>query len=79
MFLDSMDLRVFLVANPFRLRLKRTKDMQRPGTWELFQLYTGCSLDIEHTLKENTKPHTRLLVSQHTKVQVWGKLVGKSL
>ena len=48
----SMHLRVFLVANPFRLRLKRTKDMRCPGTWELFQLYTGYSLVIEHTLKE---------------------------
>ena len=34
-----MHLRVFLVANPFRLRLKkRTKDMRRPRTWELLQL-----------------------------------------
>ena len=36
-----MDLRVFLVANPFRLRLKRTKDMRRPRTWELLQLDAG--------------------------------------
>ena len=74
-----MDLRVFLVANPFRLRLKRIKDMRRPGTWELFQLYTGYSLVIEHTLKGTPTPRTWLLVSRHTKVQVWGKLVSKSL
>ena len=61
-----MDLRVFLVANPFRLRLKRTKDMRRPGTWELFQLYIGCSLDIEHTLKEKHQTtHSTLGVPTH--------------
>ena len=36
-----MHLRVFLVANPFRLRLKRTKDMRSPRTWELLQLDAG--------------------------------------
>ena len=36
-----MDLRIFLVTNPFRLRLKRTKDMQCPRTWELLQLNAG--------------------------------------
>ena len=36
-----MHLRVFLVANPFRLRLKRMKDMQSPRTWELLQLDAG--------------------------------------
>ena len=36
-----MDLRVVLVANPFRLRLKRMKDMRRPRTWELLQLDAG--------------------------------------
>ena len=36
-----MYLWVFLVANPFRLRLKRTKDMRRPRTWELLQLDAG--------------------------------------
>ena len=54
----SMDLQVFLVANPFRLRLKRTKDMRLLGTWELFQLYIGYSLVIEHTLKGTPAPHT---------------------
>ena len=36
-----MHLWVFLVANPFMLRLKRTKDMRRPRTWELLQLDAG--------------------------------------
>ena len=36
-----MHLRVFLVTNPFRLRLKRTKDMRSPRTWELLQLDAG--------------------------------------
>ena len=45
-FWYSMDLRIFLVTNPFRLRLRRTKDMRRPRPWLLFQLYTGYSLVI---------------------------------
>ena len=53
--------------------------MRCPGTWELFQLYTGYLLVIKHILKGTPTPHTRLLVSRHTKVQVWGKLVIKSL
>ena len=36
-----MDLWVFLVANPFRLKLKRTKDMRHSRTWELLQLDAG--------------------------------------
>ena len=36
-----MHLRVFLVANPFRLRLKETKDMRSPRTWQLLQLDAG--------------------------------------
>jgi hypothetical protein len=59
-----MHLRVFLVTNPFKLRLRRTKDMRSPGTWELFQLYTGYSLVIEHTLKE-TPTHLTLGVPTH--------------
>ena len=78
-FWYSMELWVFLIANPFRLRLKRTKDMRHPGTWELFQLYTGYSLVIEHTLKGTPAPRTWHLVFRHTKVQAWGMLVSKSL
>ena len=36
-----MHLRVFFVANPFRLRLKETKDMRSPRTWQLLRLDAG--------------------------------------
>jgi hypothetical protein len=55
-----MHLWVFLVANHFRLRLKRTRGKRFPGTWELLQLYTRSSMVMEHTLKETPTPHMTL-------------------
>ena len=53
-----MHLRVFLVANPFRLRLKRTKDMRSPRTWELLQLDAG-------DYSEGNTTHSTLGVPTH--------------
>ena len=78
-----MDLRVFFVANPFRLRLKKTKDMRRPGTWELFQLYTRYSLVIELTLEGNINiTHLTLGVPTHKSSsvgEVGGQITASSI
>ena len=62
-----MHLRVFLVANPFRLRLKRTKDMRRSRTWELLQLDAG-----DYSEGNTNTTHLTLGVPTHKSSSVGG-------
>ena len=77
MFWYSMDLRLFLVLNPFRLRLKRTKDMRSPRTWELLQL------DAEDYSEGNTNTtHLTLGVLTHKSSsvgEVGGQMTASSI
>jgi hypothetical protein len=52
--LDSMHLRVFLVANHFQVEIKKNK---------VHQLHSWYPLVMEHTLKETPISHTWLLMS----------------
>ena len=56
-----MHLWVFLVANHFRLRLRRTRGIQCSRTWELHQLKCRDCLWWWNTLKKEIPLHTWLL------------------
>ena len=65
----SMYLRVFLVANHFRLRLRRTRDVRCSRTWELHQLYILFFGDGTYS-KGDPSIYT---LDFYIKVQVWGR------
>jgi len=70
-FQVSMHIRVFLVANPFRLRLRRTRGIRWYKTWELHQTKCHDTLWWWNTL--NRRPWLYTL-DFYTKVQVWGMM-----
>ena len=71
-----MHLWVFLCANPFRLRTRRTRDIRCSRTQELHQLYT-LMIFGDLTLSKGNPQHCTL--DFYTKVQVWGRVVKISL
>jgi hypothetical protein len=67
-----MYLWVFLFANHFRLRTRRTGDKRCLKTWELHQLYTLIIVGDGTHLKRRPRHGT---LDFYTKVQVWGRMV----